>query len=317
MPRPTTFTSSRYLLSKRTVDDRALNRGVFEHLARKLRARPRVLEIGAGAGTMVARALEWGLFTGADYTLLDVDGECLATARSWIAGWAGRTGRSCQDDAGLLRLAPEPVTVRLIEAELGAHMDGLAAEDRVDLLIANAFLDLVDVSVFLPSLLALVAEAGLFWFTINFDGETIFLPEHPLDGAVLGAYHRDMDDRVSHGRPAGDSKTGRRLFGHLALAGATVLAAGSSDWVVFPQHGQYPADESYFLHHIVNTISSSLSARREVEPRVLQAWVELRHDQVERGELTYIAHQLDFLGHPARGRCPGPIDREIGDIVAR
>jgi SAM-dependent methyltransferase len=296
--RPNSYTSSRYLLAKRTVDDRALNRGVFDRLLRELPAQPRVLEIGAGAGTMVARALEWGLFAAADYTLLDVDGECLATARSWLADWAGGTGRTCQGRPGELHLGPEPVTVRLVEAELGAHLASLKDDQRVDLLIANAFLDLVDVPAFLPPLLSLVARGGLFWFTINFDGETIFLPEHPLDGAVMSAYHRDMDQRVRYGRPAGDSKTGRRLFRHLADAGAEVLAAGSSDWVVFPQQGSYQGEEGYFLHHIVDTISTSLSVRPEVEGEALRAWIELRHQQVERGELTYLAHQLDFLGRP-------------------
>jgi hypothetical protein len=52
-------TPSGYLLAKRTVDDRALHRGVFDRLRSELPPRPRILEIGAGAGTMVARALDW------------------------------------------------------------------------------------------------------------------------------------------------------------------------------------------------------------------------------------------------------------------
>jgi SAM-dependent methyltransferase len=297
MTRPDRYSESRYLLAKRTVDDRALARGVHQRLA--LPARPRVLEVGAGAGTMVARALEWGLLSGgADYTLLDVDGEALATARRWLAEWAQKTGRRCEERGAHLQI--DAVTVRLVAAELGTHLQTLAATDKVDLLVANAFLDLVDVPAFLPPLLSLVADQGLFWFTINFDGETILLPEHPSDAALLSAYHRDMDERVRHGRPAGDSKTGRRLFGHLERAGAEVLAAGSSDWVVFPQRGQYPADEAYFLHHIVHTIDTSLSLRRDVDQPALRAWIDLRHRQIEAGELTYIAHQLDFLGRPRR-----------------
>jgi hypothetical protein len=190
--------------------------------------------------------------------------------------------------------------VRFVQAELGGHLAGSPAGEKVDLLIANAFLDLVDVPAFLPPLLSLVGDGGLFWFTINFDGETLFLPEHPLDGPLMAAYHRDMDQRVRYGRPAGDSKTRRRLFGHLDRAGAEVLAAGSSDWVVFPQGGRYPGDEGYFLHHIVDTISGSLSVRPEVDGAGLRAWIDLRHQQIERAELCYIAHQLDFLGRPRR-----------------
>src|SRR6185437_5951935 len=93
-----------------------------------------------------------------------------------------------------------------------------------------------------------------------------------------------------------DSKTGRRLFGHLARAGVEVLAAGSSDWVVFPQQGRYPGDEAYFLHHIVDTIRQSLSVRPEVDQRALAAWIALRQQQIDQGLLVYLAHQLDFLG---------------------
>jgi hypothetical protein len=293
--RPTSYPSSQYLLAKRTVDDRALHRGVFEELRRLCPARPRVLEIGAGAGTMVARAIEWGLFGAAEYTLLDVDAECLATARRWLAGWAAETGRRCAEDAGGLRLEPGPVEVRLVEAELSAYLQQ-APGPPADLLIANAFLDLVELPVFLPTLLALVAPGGLYWFTINFDGETIFLPEHPADAPLMAAYHRDMDERVRYGRPAGDSKTGRRLFHQLAAAGAEVLAAGSSDWVVFPRRGSYPGEEAHFLHHIVDTIHQSLSVRRDVDQAALALWIELRHRQIERAELTYIAHQIDFCG---------------------
>jgi SAM-dependent methyltransferase len=299
MSRPAAYSASRYLLAKRTVDDRALDRGVFDRLASELGSgpsRPRVLEIGAGAGTMVARALEWKLFSAADYTLLDVDAECLATARRWLADWARQTGRGCLERGSDLCLGP--VTVGFVQAELGGHLDQLPAMGKVDLLIANAFLDLVDVPAFLPPLLSLLGDAGLFWFTINFDGETSFVPESPLDAPLLAAYHRDMDQRVRHGRPAGDSKTGRRLFAHLERAGAVVLAAGSSDWVVFPERGRYTGDEAYFLHHIIDTISGSLSVKPELDGAGLAAWVDLRHQQIEGGQLCYIAHQLDFLGRP-------------------
>ncbi len=104
----------------------------------------------------------------------------------------------------------------------------------------------MDVSAVLPGLLRLLVPGGVYWFTINYDGETIFEPGHPLDEQVLRAYHRDMDERVRYGRPAGESRTGRLLFHHLRDARAPALAAGSSDWVVYPaRDGNYPADEAY------------------------------------------------------------------------
>ena len=50
---------ARYLAAKTTVDDRALNRHVLAELCRLMRAgAPRLLEVGAGLGTMVARLMD-------------------------------------------------------------------------------------------------------------------------------------------------------------------------------------------------------------------------------------------------------------------
>src|SRR5688500_3954529 len=80
----TEYSELRYLLSKRSVDDRALHRGVLDALRaalRELGRPPRVLEVGAGAGTMLPRLAEWGVLSSAEYTLVDRDGAALAEAR--------------------------------------------------------------------------------------------------------------------------------------------------------------------------------------------------------------------------------------------
>src|SRR5262252_399499 len=73
----------RYLRAKRSVDDRALNRGVFDVFDAALRglARPaRILELGAGVGTMVPRLIDRPGLMAARYTLVDRDGRSLAAA---------------------------------------------------------------------------------------------------------------------------------------------------------------------------------------------------------------------------------------------
>ena len=285
--------STRYLAAKRTVDDRALNRGVLAELRRLLPAgAPRFLELGAGLGTMVARLLEWQIVSCGVYTLLDVDGDLLQDSREWLTDWATARGLPVEPLADGLRIGE--LRVRLVQAELGSYVDAGEGE-LADVLIANAFLDLVDVPAVLPGLLGLLAPGGAYWFTINFDGETIFEPAHPDDDVVLRAYHRDMDERVRYGRRAGESRTGRHLFHHLHAAGAPPIAAGSSDWVVHPgPDGTYPADEASFLDTILQTIEDALTDR--VEPAVLARWLEARRRQRAAGELVYIAHQLDFAG---------------------
>jgi len=300
----TTSRYARYLTAKTTVDDRALNRQVLAELRRLMPAgAPRVLEVGAGLGTMVARLLDWRVIDAGEYVLLDADRQLLDCSRLWLRDWA--TARGLR--SGLLPdgLRVGDLRVRTVQAELGSYLES-AHGAAADVLIANAVLDLVDVPAVLPGLLRLLVPAGVYWLTINYDGESIFAPGHPHDDQVMRAYHRDMDERIRYGRPAGESRTGRRLFHHLRDAGAPVLAAGSSDWVVYPApDGNYPADEAYFLRSILNTIQDALRDRPDrVKPADLADWLDVRCRQLAAGELVYIAHQLDFVGQRVTG--PGP-----------
>jgi SAM-dependent methyltransferase len=295
-----TFDYARYLAAKTTVDDRALNRHVLAELRRLMPSgAPRVLEVGAGLGTMVARLMDWGAIGAGEYVLLDADRQLLDSSRQWLCDWAAARGLHSDPLPDGLRLGE--LRVRLMHAELGRYLE--AAEGTpADVVIANAVLDLVDVPMVLPGLLRLLVPGGVYWFTINYDGESIFAPGHPLDDQVMQAYHRDMDERIRYGRPAGESRTGRRLFHHLRAAGAPALAAGSSDWVVSAgPDGRYPGDEAYFLRSILNTIQYALRNRQhQMEPADLAGWLAERGRQVAAGELVYIAHQLDFVG-----RSPG------------
>jgi SAM-dependent methyltransferase len=307
------FDYARYLAAKTTVDDRALNRHVLAGLRRLMPAEaPRVLEVGAGLGTMVARLMDWGVVGAGEYVLLDADRQLLDHARRWLRGWAVARGLRSDPRPDGLQLGD--LRVRLVHDELGRYLEAAqgAPGEPADVLIANAVLDLVDVPAVLPGLLRLLAPGGAYWFTINYDGDSIFAPGHPHDDQVMRAYHRDMDERVRYGRPAGESRTGRRLFHHLRAAGAPALAAGSSDWVVNAgPDGNYPADEAYFLRSILGTIQDALRGHQDrVAPADLAGWLAVRGQQLAAGDLVYIAHQLDFAGRAPGGerrpRAAGP-----------
>jgi SAM-dependent methyltransferase len=287
---------ARYLTAKTTVDDRALNGHVLGQLRRLMPAGAlRVLEVGAGLGTMVARLQDWGVVSAGEYILLDTDRALLDQSLRWLRDWAA--ARGLRPDLLPDGLQIGELRVRTVHAELGSYLEtdhGALA----DVLIANAVLDLVDVPAVLPALLRLLVPGGAYWFTINYDGESIFEPGHPHDDQVMRAYHRDMDERVRYGRPAGESRTGRHLFHQLRAAGAPALASGSSDWVVSAgPDGKYPDDEASFLRSILSTIRDALRSRRDwVDPADLANWLAVRERQVAAGELVYIAHQLDFAG---------------------
>ena len=302
----------RYLAAKKGLDDRSLNRQVWDQLVRALSDRPdsaplRVLEVGCGIGTMVERLLDRGLLTRAAYTGIDVETGCIRAAAQRLHGYAAERQVPLTVDAGGAMHFSTPaqdVRITLEAADLFDFLDREPGKAAWDLLVAHAVLDLIDLPNALPPLLSRLAPGGLFYFSLNFDGATIFEPpfDPDLDALIEALYHRTMDTRRDRGRPSGSSRTGRRLFGRLQEAGARLIAAGSSDWVVFPGPDGYPGDEAYFLHFIIDTIAQALHGHPELPGSRFQAWIAQRHRQIEARELIYIAHQLDFLGYSKAGK---------------
>jgi SAM-dependent methyltransferase len=282
MSAPIVYEFPRYLAAKKSVDDRALNRGVWEALMQALpkAAGLRIVEVGAGIGTMVERWLDWSSCCDVHYTAIDALPENIAAARQRLAG------RSL------------PARLTLEAADLFEYLRRPEARQAFDLLIANAFLDLMDIPATLPQIFQMLIPGGLFYFTINFDGVTLFEPpiDPEFDALVVALYHRSMDERLADGRRSGDSRAGRRMFHYLKQTGADILAAGPSDWVVFPRRGCYPADEAYFLHFILHFFETTLAGHPQLDPQRFTDWIATRRRQVEQGELVYIAHQLDFVG---------------------
>jgi hypothetical protein len=287
------YSFSHYLLSKQSVDDRALNRNVFDALKVNLPVAPiRIIEVGAGIGTMLTRLIRWDLVTKAEYILVDEMAENIQTAREWIPLWADESGLSVERSGeNQLRVFDQTrdVRIRLVRADVFDFIQ--KNKEPADLLIAHAFLDLLPMPESMPKLLTLTKS--LAWLTINFDGVTSLEPiiDAALDERIERLYHATMDLRAT----GGDSRAGRHLFGHLRKAGVEVLAAGASDWVVHAVNGKYIEDEAYFLHFILHFFEESLVGHVELDAVEFADWLQKRRAQIECGELVYIAHQMDFL----------------------
>jgi hypothetical protein len=170
-------------------------------------------------------------------------------------------------------------------------------------MIAHAFLDLVDLPTALPGLVDIVRPGGYLYLTHNFDGETVFEPpfEPDLQEKILQLYHASMDERQVNGQPSGDSRTGRRLLAQLMAAGLPILAAGSSDWVLYPGEQGYHEDELFFLEFILATIAENLAGLPQLPQADLHRWVNNRREMAASNRLVYIAHQLDVLAQKPGG----------------
>ncbi|WP_327053749.1 class I SAM-dependent methyltransferase [Halomicrococcus gelatinilyticus] len=286
-PEPRAYSFERYLDAKHTVDDRALDRRVLDRFAHELPAPARVLEVGAGTGAMVERLLDWGrLPDEVHYTAVDVDGTSLATARDRLRERGFEPRVPVPDGHEAAVLAADGATVEFAAAD--AVEFARVTDRRWDAVVGHAVLDLLDLDEAIPALCGVV-PGGLAYFTVTFDAETAFEPSRPLDDRVVARYHERMDDGD------GSSRAGRRLLARLPAHGARVLAAGGSDWVVHPQDGGYPADEAYFLHHLVRTVEDALADDPAVDGDELAEWAAARHRAVADGELVAVAHNLDVL----------------------
>jgi predicted O-methyltransferase YrrM len=300
---PDTYSYSRYLSAKATVDERALNQRVWTQFVDRLAERSspvRILEVGGGVGATVERvveAFEHEPTRALRYTLVDVEAENVAAAQERLRGWARRRGYSVSGaDTQTWSDGPMEVSVRFVHADL---FDVASAEDdsSYDAIIAQAVLDLLNIPVALRALRPLHGAGGLWYLPIHFDGVTAFEPPvgPALDARIERLYHESMAGTPDRYGGAAGVHCGRRLLTHLPEADVPLLHAGASDWIVVPRDGAYPADEAYFLHHILHFVEAELSGHPELDAQPFADWLSTRRRQIDEGELVYVAHQLDVL----------------------
>ena len=300
----------RYLAAKGPVDDRARNRRVEERLVEELRGRDSlsVLSVGAGLGNALDRLLSLPLSVD-EYVAVDADPAVVDAASERVPRRLGTAGFEVSDHDPLrVRRDGRETTVRFETDDAFAF----AADNRsrFDLLVGQSFVDLVGAERALADLTAALAPGGHWYFPITFDAGTVFRPalDRSVDDAVERGYHDHMD-RVPEGE--GCSRAGRNLLDAARRRDdRTLLAAGGSDWVVRPRDERatseadgdgprdtaYPNDEAYFLRRIVGFIDAALAERPAVDAADRERWVRRRREQVDAGELTYIAHQVDAFG---------------------
>lgn len=287
---PFVFSFEGYLESKLSVDDRSLAPRVLKSVLETMPAESRVLELGCGTGNGSLRLLGRGLAPRGRYTLADQE-TALCTE-------AARRVR----EAGPQLTGTEAWTVEIA----GAAALPEERRGQADLVVAQAVLDLFQPQKALAWLDPLLAPGAYGYFSLNFDGLTLWEPEidADLDARVVLAYHRSMDERLQEGQFSGDSRSGRHLFRVLPAAGWTILEAASSDWAVWPRQGRYPAQEAYFLNCLLYFTEQSLRGRPELSAEELSWWLARRRRQLIRGELIFGAHQWDFFAR-RNPRIPG------------
>jgi hypothetical protein len=296
-------TLATFLTAKRTIEDRALNQRVFDRFVTELAActatdsEPvRIVEIGSGTGSMIARLAAWDAFPSTvSYRAVDLDAETVATARRQLPEWLRAAGYTVdrESDQLVARQTNSDGTDQTLEITLEVG-DGFSITDEADAVIAAAVLDLVDLEPAVDDLKSLFGDGGLLYAPITFNGSTSFTPVDPLDSRIEQLYHRHMDEIREQ---PGSSRAGQQLLSVLPAAGYRMLEAGGADWVIRPIDGTYPDAESTALTHLLSTVDGALADYPPdvIAPSRRTRWIETRTDHLARGELTLVAHHLDVL----------------------
>ena len=307
----TDFSYIRYLKAKKSIDDRFLNRYVYstmlKHLPCQYPDKPlHILEIGSGIGTMIERLIDWDLLHHINYTTVEIDINFINEGISRLQTYASENNwhfnidsENTREQNIHMKKQSRSIELRFIHGDFQQEQYTGGVIPDQDLVIAHTMLDIFNLPTAVEKIISLLKPNGIFWFTMNYDGLTRFIPrlEGELDQKIELLYNNSMDKKDCNERPRGGSKAGSRMFDVINRSGGSLLAAGSSDWIITPVDKGYTEDEIYFIRSILFTVVSALQDHPELGDRELESWLENRLEQLEKGELSFIAHQLDFVGH--------------------
>ncbi len=296
------------MAAKRTVDDRALNAHVWQRFGsavRRMAADRSAACADAGLGghrhndrtALTADLLHNSEYFAIDSSAVNIDVAAERLGQRAAAGVVSRPVAPLGPGSGpayVIDLAPAGTcTIRLSAADAFDYLESEAAD--ADVLIA-ARLSRPGGRTANPRVHQPGARSGALLYTINFDGATILEPkiDPALDELIPQQYPRQW---TVESWTASDPATAAPDVTSTTpcLTPVTVLAAGSSDWVVGPTRGGYPDDEAFFLHFIVDTISGALMDDPALDRAAFEKWITERHRQIDQHRLVFIAHQLDYL----------------------
>jgi SAM-dependent methyltransferase len=271
-------------------DHAARSLDLAEQLVARLPARPKLLDLGAGTGSLfrwlaplIGRAQAW--------TLLDADPAMLDDAFDAIADWA-----DLNDWA-----VTTPGRAMLVHTPQGAwRVEGVVADlagvstlplKGHDAVVNTALCDLVSarwIETLVPRLTC------PFYAALMVDGRAAWAPAHPLDRAVANAFKRDQGRDKGFG-PA----LGPRAPAHMAATfkAASVKGGGwqvetaTSDWRI----GQAA------LGMLRAVVEGDANAARAADPRRAESFADWRDDRLRaasRGKLRLMLGHRDLLALP-------------------
>jgi len=278
-----------WLALREPYDAAARSPALAALLSAALPDRPRILDLGAGAGSLfrwlapiIGRDQHWTLVD-ADPALLDL-GLRVTLAWAWGNGWpADETadGLTISADTGTWRV--RPLLLDLRDAPQGLPLRS------ADAVVCSALCDLVSRGFVLRMAAALNVP---FYATLNVYGHDAWLPADPADRLVAAGFRRDQGRDKGFGRALG-AEAPAALMSAFRDAGFGVFAA-PSEW---RSHGRC---DLAMAEALIRGHSDAAAAARPARRRAAMAWRGRRLRAALSGRLAIRILHRDILAIPGR-----------------
>ncbi len=280
-------------------DALARNEALAAALMARLPARPRLLDLGAGTGSLfrwlaprIGRAQAW--------TLVDADREMAEAAFDTIADRAEEIGLKVTFPARRTLLVHAPGGAWRVEA-LVADLAGAPANlplDNADAVLSSALADLVSRRWLERMATALRVP---FYASLCVDGRGGFAPPHAEDARVAAGFRRDQRrDKGFSGMALGPAAPG--MIAEVFGARGFTVAAATSDWVVRGRGGDpLPGLRSHTPRFLAELVTGHATAAAQHDRRGagrIEEWREARLDQVADRRLNLRVGHRDVLALP-------------------
>ncbi|HET7880833.1 MAG TPA: class I SAM-dependent methyltransferase [Acetobacteraceae bacterium] len=268
-----------WLALREPFDHSARSIALARRLADVLPRRPRVLDLGAGTGSMF-RFLAPIIGRGQDWILLDADAALLDEAFGHTAAWARRRHFAAMADQDELRVTT-PQGLWRLQAMAGDLSRFNSEQANVDAIVCSALLDLVSAA-WLSRFCTHLRVPFLACLTA--DGRDVWRPRHAYDALVRSAFRRDMRRDKGFGSALGISAA--HAFMHAASA--------PSEWRI-------PRTALRMQRALIDGTADAARNANPARAGAIGAWQEARLHQALRGRLAITIGHRDILVLPPGG----------------
>jgi SAM-dependent methyltransferase len=279
-------------------DALARNEGLAARLLARLPARPRLLDLGSGTGSLfrwlaprIGRAQAW--------TLVDADLDMAEAAFDTIADRAESIGLRVTFPSRRCLLVHAPGGAWRVEALVAdlADAPGNLPLREADAVVNSALCDLVS----RPWVERMAAALRVpFYAALCVDGRDRFAPPHPGDAWVSRNFRRDQRREKNFGGAALGAAAPATLARAFGARGFAVESA-ASDWVLRARGappGLPPDAAAPFLTRLVAGRAEAALAGPHRDGGRVAAWREARGGQIASGALRARIGHRDVLALP-------------------